>query len=690
MIIGVPKEIKTEENRVAVTPTGVAGFVARNHQVLIQKDAGSGSGLTDANYQAAGATIVDSAKEVWDKADMIMKVKEPQESEFPLLRPGLILFTYLHLAAAESVTRALLDRKVTGIAYETIQLDDGSLPLLAPMSEIAGRLSIQVGAWCLQAENGGRGVLLGGASGVRPANVVIIGAGMSGTAACQVAAGMGAYVSILDINPTKLRYVHDILGGHVTTLMSNRANVEEAALGADLVIGSVLIPGAQAPKIITRALVRRMKPGAALVDIAIDQGGCAETSRPTTHGNPIYVEEELVHYCVTNMPAIVPQHLDLRANQFDSDLRPRTRQPRFSPSAGQKQSVGQRFEYFQRQSHLRGCRQRVKPSLHAVRRGDSMRLVTRADFDGLVCGALVTKFEKIDDYLYVEPKFMQDGLVEIRSGDIITNLPYHPNCTLWFDHHITNTTPNFATPIILGRGGFRLAPSAARVVYEYYLELAATGDSAVRRSNVRPRAPRSNSFSATARMQHLMHEVDRVDAGKLEQEDVLNPQGYVLLSMTTDGRNAGDEPYWLKVINLLRDATLAEVMNEPEIKQRCQRIQEEQEKLRKLLLERTSYKGNVIYCDLRGVKEIPDGNRFLVFTLFPKGNIQVKVAHDSQRANTTSISVGYNIFNPTSNVNVGELLTNYGGGGHKVVGSSRVPNDQAEQAIKEILAAVTE
>jgi hypothetical protein len=187
-----------------------------------------------------------------------------------------------------------------------------------------------------------------------------------------------------------------------------------------------------------------------------------------------------------------------------------------------------------------------------------------------------------------------------------------------------------------------------------------------------------------------MHEVDRVDAGKLEQEDVLNPQGYVLLSMTTDGRNAGDEPYWLKVINLLRDATLAEVMNEPEIKQRCQRIQEEQEKLRKLLLERTSYKGNVIFCDLRGVKEVPDGNRFLVFTLFPKGNIQVKVAHDSQRANTTSISVGYNIFNPTSNVNVGELLTNYGGGGHKVVGSSRVPNDQAEQAIKEILAAVTE
>lgn len=306
MIIGVPKEIKTEENRVAVTPTGVAGFVARNHKVLIQRDAGLGSGLTDRAYEAAGAKMAETAEEVWQKADLIMKVKEPQESEYPLMRRGQILFTYLHLAANESVTRALLERKVTAIAYETIQLEDGSLPLLAPMSEIAGRLSIQVGAWCLQAENGGRGILIGGASGVRPANVVIIGAGISGTTACQVAVGMGADVSILDINPNKLRYVHDILGGHVTTLMSNRANVEEAALGADLVIGSVLIPGAQAPKLIPRALAKRMKPGAAFVDISIDQGGSAETSRPTTHRDPIYVEEELVHYCVTNMPAIVP------------------------------------------------------------------------------------------------------------------------------------------------------------------------------------------------------------------------------------------------------------------------------------------------------------------------------------------------------------------------------------------------
>jgi len=306
MIIGVPKEIKTEENRVAVTPTGVAGFVARNHKVLIQKGAGLGSGLTDRAYESAGATMVETAEDVWRQADMIMKVKEPQVAEYPLLRPGLILFTYLHLAANESVTRALLDRKVTAIGYETIQLDDGSLPLLAPMSEIAGRLSLQVGAWCLQAENGGRGILLGGASGVRPAKVVILGAGMSGTAACQVATGMGAYVSILDINPSKLRYVHDILGGHLTTLMSNRANLEEELIEADLVIGSVLIPGAQAPKLISRALVRRMKAGAAFIDIAIDQGGCAETSRPTTHREPIYTDEDVVHYCVTNMPAIVP------------------------------------------------------------------------------------------------------------------------------------------------------------------------------------------------------------------------------------------------------------------------------------------------------------------------------------------------------------------------------------------------
>jgi hypothetical protein len=320
-----------------------------------------------------------------------------------------------------------------------------------------------------------------------------------------------------------------------------------------------------------------------------------------------------------------------------------------------------------------------------------MRLVTRADFDGLVCGALLTKFEAIDAYLFVEPKFMQDGLVEIRAGDIIANLPYHPNCTLWFDHHVTNTTPDFAKPIMLGKGGFRLAPSAARVVYEYYKELAIS-QQAIRSSEKSAQLPKEEivAFLDSERIKYLLHETDRVDAGKLEPQDVLDPQGYVLISMTTDGRNAGDEPYWLRIIELLRDASLEKVLRDPEVSRRCQQIRDEQERLRKLLLARTIMKGNVIYVDLRGIEEIPDGNRFLIFTLFPQGNIQVKVADDKQRENTTSISVGYNIFNTTSNVNVGELLSHYGGGGHKVVGSCRVPNDQAELAIREIVAAVTE
>jgi hypothetical protein len=308
-----------------------------------------------------------------------------------------------------------------------------------------------------------------------------------------------------------------------------------------------------------------------------------------------------------------------------------------------------------------------------------MRLVTRADFDGLVCGALITKFEDIDSYLFVEPKFMQDGLVEVRNGDIIANLPFHPNCSLWFDHHITNTTPQFDRPIMPGKGGFRLAPSAARVVYEYYSEIS-----------MPPGASARLEFLNSERMKYLLEETDKIDAGKLTREDVLNPQGYVLISMTTDGRNEGDEPYWLRVIELLRETTLENMLKDSEVERRCQAILDEQEQLRKILLERTTLKGNVIYADLRGIDRIPDGNRFLVFTLFPEGNIQVKVSDDSQRANTTAISVGYNIFNPTSKVNVGELLQRYGGGGHKVVGSCRVANDKAEQAIREIVAAVTE
>jgi hypothetical protein len=309
-----------------------------------------------------------------------------------------------------------------------------------------------------------------------------------------------------------------------------------------------------------------------------------------------------------------------------------------------------------------------------------MRLVTRADFDGLVCGALITQFERIDDYLFVEPKFMQDGVVKIRGGDVIANLPYDFRCTLWFDHHITNTTPQFDRPIMPGKGGFRLAPSAARVVCEYYTETAATDHD----------GPARLAFLNSDRVTYLLQEADRIDAGKLNRDDVLNPQGYVLISMTTDGRNAGDEPYWLRVINLLREATLEEMLQDSEVRRRCQRVRDEQEKLRSILLERATLKGNVIFVDLRGGDVVPEGNRFLIFTLFPTGNIQVKVAYDSQRESTTAISVGYNIFNTTSNVNVGELLKNYGGGGHKVVGSCRVPNDKAEQAIREIVAAVTE
>ena len=307
MIIGVPKEIKEEEARVAVTPTGVATLVAHGHQVLIERGAGAESGLLDAAYREAGAEIVRSARSVWERAEMVVKVKEPLPAEYRHLREDLVLFTYLHLAASESLTRKLVAKRVAAIAYETIALDDGSLPLLAPMSEVAGRLAVQVGAWCLQAPNGGEGILLGGVSGVRPANVVVLGAGIAGANACQMAVGLGARVSVVDINPAKLRYVRDVLGGHVTTLMSNRANIEEEVADADLVIGSVLVAGAKAPHLVTRAMVRGMRKGSAVVDISIDQGGCIATSRPTLLHHPTFVEHGVVHYCVTNMPAIVPR-----------------------------------------------------------------------------------------------------------------------------------------------------------------------------------------------------------------------------------------------------------------------------------------------------------------------------------------------------------------------------------------------
>lgn len=313
-----------------------------------------------------------------------------------------------------------------------------------------------------------------------------------------------------------------------------------------------------------------------------------------------------------------------------------------------------------------------------------MRLVTRADFDGLVCGVIITLMEEIDSYLFVEPKFMQDGMVPIHAGDIIANLPYHPACSLWFDHHITNRDWNFDSPIVPGKGGFRLAPSAARVVYEYYITEGG------RQKATGKRIKEGLEILKSERIRYLLEETDKVDAALLTPQEVLHPSGYVLVSMTIDGKRAEDEPYWLRLIALLRDAPLDEVLADPEVKRRCQEILNTQETLKKILLERTTLRGNVIFLDLRGLKEIPDGNRFLLYTLFPAGNISVKVAEDSQRPNTIAISVGYNIFNPTSQVNVGELLQKYGGGGHRVVGSCRVPAGDADKALSEILKAVQE
>ncbi len=307
MIVGVPKEIKPGEKRVGIVPSGVSAFVAHGHTVLVEKGAGIGSGIPDEAYKQAGAKIVTDPKKIWNEAEMIIKVKEPLDNEIELCREGQILYTYLHLASNESLTRELLKRKIIGVAYETIQLEDGSLPLLTPMSEVAGRLSVQVGARCLESTFGGMGVLLGGVSGVKPAKVLIIGAGVAGSNACTIAVGMGANVTVVDINPARLRYIQDVMQGRVTTLMSNRANIAEEATNADLLIGAVLVPGAKAPRLVTKDMVKSMKPNSVIVDIAIDQGGCVETSKPTTHDNPTYRVYDVIHYCVTNMPGAVPR-----------------------------------------------------------------------------------------------------------------------------------------------------------------------------------------------------------------------------------------------------------------------------------------------------------------------------------------------------------------------------------------------
>lgn len=307
MIVGVPREVKDSENRVSTTPAGAREYVARGHVVLVETGAGRGSGFADAEYRAAGAEIVDTHAEVFDRASLIVKVKEPVAAEYGLLRAGQILFTYLHLAADEALTRALIARQVQAVAYETVQAPGGPLPLLQPMSEVAGRMSVQVGAHYLERPHGGRGTLLGGVPGVPPADVVIVGGGIVGTNAAQIALGMGANVTILDMNVERLRYLDLVLHGRIHTLASNSHNVAESVRRADLVIGSVLIPGKRAPKLVTREMVATMQPGSVLVDVAIDQGGCFETSKPTSHSDPVYEVDGVVHYCVTNMPGAVPR-----------------------------------------------------------------------------------------------------------------------------------------------------------------------------------------------------------------------------------------------------------------------------------------------------------------------------------------------------------------------------------------------
>ncbi|WP_280447626.1 alanine dehydrogenase [Nocardia cyriacigeorgica] len=306
MRIGVPGEVKEQEFRVALTPAGAADLVGRGHEVSVQAGAGVGSGFPDADYVAAGARLVPDADAVWASAELVLKVKEPIAQEYHRLRDGQVLFTYLHLAASRECTDAILRSGTTAIAYETVRAPDGTLPLLAPMSEVAGKLATQVGAYHLMAPLGGAGVLLGGVPGVRPADVVVLGGGVAGTNAATVAAGMGARVSVLDTNLNRLRALDDRFGGRLTTIASNAAEVERAVLAADLVIGSVLVPGARAPKLVSRELVAGMRPGSVLVDVAIDQGGCFAGSHPTTHANPTFLVANSLYYCVANMPGAVP------------------------------------------------------------------------------------------------------------------------------------------------------------------------------------------------------------------------------------------------------------------------------------------------------------------------------------------------------------------------------------------------
>ena len=307
MIVGVPKEIKTAENRVALVPAGAESLVSDGHSVLVERGAGVGSGFPDQAYAAAGATIAASASEIWSRAELVVKVKEPIEPEWPCLRPSQVVFTYFHFAASEALTQAVLKSRAVAIAYETVQLDSGELPLLTPMSEVAGRMAVQEGAKYLEKVHGGSGILLGGVPGVLPAEVAIIGGGVVGTNAAKMAAGLGAHVTLLDVSLDRLRYLSDVLPANVDPVYSNRHNLLDAVRKADLVIGAVLLPGAKAPKLLLRGDLKLMKPGSVVVDVAVDQGGCIETTKPTTHENPTYLVDGIVHYAVANMPGGVPR-----------------------------------------------------------------------------------------------------------------------------------------------------------------------------------------------------------------------------------------------------------------------------------------------------------------------------------------------------------------------------------------------
>jgi len=305
MIIGVPKEIKISENRVGMTEAGVRQLVSEGHTLLVEKDAGLGSGISNEHFERAGAQIITTKADVYKKSEMIVKVKEPLPDEYDLLQENQILYTYLHLAAELKLTKVLCDRKVKSVAYETIQRDDGSLPLLTPMSEVAGRMATQIGAYYLQRDHGGKGVLLGGVTGVKPAKVAIIGGGVVGTNAAKMAVGLGADVTILDLNTSRLEYLDDIFGGRVTTLFSNSQNIEDSVTESDLVVGAVLITGRKAPTLVSKGMISSMAKGSVVVDVAVDQGGCIETCKPTSHTHPTYEVEGVIHYCVPNMPGVV-------------------------------------------------------------------------------------------------------------------------------------------------------------------------------------------------------------------------------------------------------------------------------------------------------------------------------------------------------------------------------------------------